>query len=162
MFWFVHVLVYRRLGMLTFSFVDDLVCRRFGLSTFRFVDVLVVSISICRRLDQLPTIGSTFTQPSLVTKMIIILRKTYPNGFLQWHLFFHNFAIQEFNFLNIIYILLYTYLISSVFFLNSNSLARASHHWCLASNIILVVPRGTNSPYLSFYEFIGSGNGSGP
>ena len=52
-FWFVLVLVYRRLDMSTFWFDDDLVCRRFGLSTFRFVDVLVVSVPICRRFDQL-------------------------------------------------------------------------------------------------------------
>ena len=51
---------------------------------------------------------------------------------------FHNLALLEFYFLNIIYILLYIDLILSIFFQHSNILTRASHHWCLASNIVLV------------------------
>ena len=51
---------------------------------------------------------------------------------------FHNLALLEFHFLNIIYILLYTDFILSIFFQHSNILTRASHHWCLASNIVLV------------------------
>ena len=50
---------------------------------------------------------------------------------------FHNLALLEFHFLNIIYILLYTDFILSIFFQHSNILTRASHHWCLASNIVL-------------------------
>ena len=55
---------------------------------------------------------------------------------------FHNLALLEFYFLNIIYILLYIEFILSIFFQHSNILTRASHHWCLASNIVLV-------PYVS-------------
>ena len=51
---------------------------------------------------------------------------------------FHNLALLEFYFLNIIYILLYIEFILSTFFRHSNILTRASHHWCLASNIVLV------------------------
>ena len=51
---------------------------------------------------------------------------------------FHNLALLEFYFLNIIYILLYIDFILSIFFQHSNILTRASHHWCLASNIVLV------------------------
>ena len=53
--------------------------------------------------------------------------------------FFHNLALLEFYFLNIIYILLYIDFILSTFFQHSNILTRASHHWCLASNIVLVL-----------------------
>ena len=52
---------------------------------------------------------------------------------------FHNLALLEFYFLNIIYILLYIDFILSIFFQHSNILTRASHHWCLASNIVLVL-----------------------
>ena len=51
---------------------------------------------------------------------------------------FHNLALIEFYFLNIIYILIYTGFILSIFFQHSNILTRASHYWCLASNIVLV------------------------
>ena len=51
---------------------------------------------------------------------------------------FHNLALLEFYFLNIIYILLYIDFLLSIFFQHSNILTRASHHWCLASNIVLV------------------------
>ena len=54
---------------------------------------------------------------------------------------FHNLALLEFYFLNIIYILLYIDFILSIFFQHSNILTRASHHWCLASNIVLVFPK---------------------
>ena len=60
---------------------------------------------------------------------------------------FHNLALLEFYFLNIIYISLYIDFILSIFFQHSNILTRASHHWCLASNIVLVCclwPRGCN------------------
>ena len=53
---------------------------------------------------------------------------------------FHNLALLEFYFLNIIYILLYIVFILSIFFQHSKILTRASHHWCLASNIVLVMP----------------------
>ena len=55
---------------------------------------------------------------------------------------FHNLALLEFYFLNIIYILLYIDFILSIFFQYSNILTRASHHWCLASNIVLVIYSG--------------------
>ena len=51
---------------------------------------------------------------------------------------FHNLALLEFYFLNIIYILLYIDFILSIFFQHSNILTRASHHWCLASNIVAI------------------------
>ena len=155
--WFVDVLVCRCFGLSTFRSVDALVCwcfgmstfwfvaalvlvcRHFGMPVFRFVDVLVVDVSVCRRFDQLPTKGSTLTHQILFINMVIILRTTYQNGFLQWH--FHNLALLEFYFLNIIYILLYIDFILSIFFQHSNILTRASHHWCLASNIVLVTIR---------------------
>ena len=56
---------------------------------------------------------------------------------------FHNLALLEFYFLNIIYILLYIDFILSIFFQHSNILTRASHHWCLASNIVLVFVMGS-------------------
>ena len=52
---------------------------------------------------------------------------------------FHNLALLEFYFLKMIYILLYIDFILSIFFQHSNILTRASHHWCLASNIVLVI-----------------------
>ena len=59
---------------------------------------------------------------------------------------FHNLALLEFYFLNIFYILLYIEFILSLFFQHSNILTRASHHWCLASNIVLV-RHGTTCGY---------------
>ena len=141
MFWSVDGLVCRCFGMSTFWYLNDLVCRRFDLSTFRCVDISVdvldVNVSVCRHFDQSPTKGSTLTYQSLVANMVIILQMTYPNGFLQWH--YYNLALHEFYFLNIIYILLYIDLILSILFQYSNILTRASHHWCLASNIVLVL-----------------------
>ena len=52
---------------------------------------------------------------------------------------FHNLALLEFYFFDIIYIILYIDFILSIFFQHSNILTRASHHWCLASNIVLVL-----------------------
>ena len=51
---------------------------------------------------------------------------------------FYNLALHEFLFFNIVYIFLYIELILTLFFQHSNILTRASHHWCLASNIVLV------------------------
>ena len=51
---------------------------------------------------------------------------------------FYNLALHEFYFLNINYILLYIKLILPIFFQYSNISTRASHHWCIASNIVLV------------------------
>ena len=59
---------------------------------------------------------------------------------------FHNLALLEFYFLNIIYILLYIDFILSIFFQHSNILTRASHHWCLASNIVLVLYCDSSPP----------------
>ena len=145
MFWSVDVLASRRFALSTFCFVNILVCRRFGLSMFQHVDV-----SVCQHFAGLSTfwfvdVLTSYLQKGplkhikawLVTKMVIILHTTYPNGFLQL-IFFYDFAIQEFYFLNKIYILLYTGLISSIFFQYSNMVTQASHHWCLASNIVLV------------------------
>ena len=61
---------------------------------------------------------------------------------------FHNLALLEFYFLNIIYILLYIDCILSIFFQHSNILTRASHHWCLASNIVLVLFCGNDSGFV--------------
>ena len=137
------IVVCRRFDLSTFWSIDVWVCRRFGLSTIWSVDVSVCQRLGCQRFDwstcwPVTYKGSTFTHQSLVTKMIIILRTTYPNGFLQWHLFFIISLSMSYYSLNMIYILLYTYLISSICFLHSNTLTRASHHWCLASNIVLV------------------------
>ena len=52
---------------------------------------------------------------------------------------FHYLTLLAFYFLNIIYILLYIDFILSIFFQHSNILTRASHHWCVASNIVLVM-----------------------
>ena len=130
-FGYVEVLVCKRFGLSTFWSVDVSVCQRFGLSTFwlstfRFVDVLT---------SYLQRVQFKTSKPGY--KMAIILRTTYPNSFLQWH-FFYNFAMQEFCFLKIICILLYTDLISSIFFQHCNISTRASHHWCLASNIVRI------------------------
>ena len=146
MLWFVDVLVCRRFGLSMFWYVDVLVCQRFSLSTFWSVDVscvstfrlavvLVVDASVCWCFDQLPTKGYTLTHQSLVTNMVIILQTTYSNGFLE---FFYDLALHEFYFSNMIYILVYIDLILSTFFQHSNILTQASHHWCLASNIVLV------------------------
>ena len=52
-------------------------------------------------------------------------------------MFFHNFPIQEFYFLIIIYILLHTDMISSTYFQHLDIVTRASRHWCLAPTIVL-------------------------
>ena len=67
---------------------------------------------------------------------------------------FHNLALLEFYFLNIIYILLYIYFILSIFFQHSNILTRASHHWCLASNIVLVYFRSAFMNQSLFQMFV--------
>ena len=79
-----------------------------------------------------------FNTSNLVTKMVIILQTIYQNGFFLNDFLKYNFAIQEFYFLNMIYILLYTDLISSILFQHLNISTRALHHWCLASSIVLV------------------------
>ena len=72
---------------------------------------------------------------------------------------FHNLALFEFYFLNIIYILLYIDFILSIFFQHSNILTRASHHWCLASNIVLVfywcLNTSLNTGSLGKFSYIG-------
>ena len=101
--WYVDVLVCRCFGLSTFRSIDALVCwcfgmsmfwfvaalvlvcRHFGMSVFRLVDVLVVDVSVCRHFDQLPTKRSTLTHQILFINMVIILKTTYQNGFLQWH-----------------------------------------------------------------------------
>ena len=101
--WYVDVLVCRCFGLSTFRSINALVCwcfgmsmfwfvaalvlvcRHFGMSVFRLVDVLVVDVSVCRHFDQLPTKGSTLTHQILFINMVIILKTTYQNGFLQWH-----------------------------------------------------------------------------
>ena len=70
---------------------------------------------------------------------------------------FHNLTLLEFYFLNIIYILIYINFILSIFFQHSNILTRASHHWRLASNIVLVIPwicykRSFSEFYLSIWN----------
>ena len=141
--WSVDVSVCRRFGLLRFWYVDVLVCRHFGIPVFRFVDVLVVDVSVSRRFHQLPTKGSTLTHQILFINMVIILQSTYRNDI------FHNFALLEFYFLNMIYLLLDIDFILSIFFQHSNILTRASHHWCLASNIVLVTPLRHRAPWLS-------------
>ena len=141
--WSVDVLVCRRFGLSTLCSVEvlvcrHLVCRHFGIPVFRFVDVLVVDVSVSRRFHQLPTKGSTLTHQILFINMVIICSRHIRMDF--FNDIFHNFALLEFYFLNMIYILLYIDFILSIFFQHSNILTRASHHWCLASNIVLVVP----------------------
>ena len=90
-FWSVDILVYRRFALSTFRFVNILVCRRFGVSVFQHVDV-----SVCRHFAGLSTfrfvdVVTSYLQQGplkhikawLITKMVIILQTTYPNGFLQ-------------------------------------------------------------------------------
>ena len=144
-FWSVDVLICRRFGLSTLWSVDVLVCRRFGLSPLQFwsVDISVCQcfgLSTFRVVDVLTSYlqkGSTLTHQILIMDLVIILLTTYQNGFCND--IFHNLALLEFYFLNIIYILLYIDFILSVFFQHSNILTRASHHWCLASNIVLVI-----------------------
>ena len=136
----VHVSVCRRFGLSMFWYVDVLVCRHFSLSTFRCVDVSACQRFGCRHFDL-----STFWP---VTYKRIHFNTSKP-GYKYGHHFadhifkwiswiFYNLALHEFYFLNMIYILVYIDLILSTFFQHSNILTRASHHWCLASNIVLV------------------------
>ena len=129
-----------RFGLSTFCFVDVLVCRRFGLSMFRCVDVSACRRFGCRRFGL-----STFW-PVIYKRIHFNTSKSgYKNG--------HHFADDIFKwmswfylqsrspwvyFLNMINILVYIDLILSTFFQHSNILTRPSHHWCLASNIVLV------------------------
>ena len=140
-FWSVDVLVCRCLGMSMFRFVDALVYRRFGLSTFRCVEVSAWRRFGCGRF------GLSKFWP--VTHKRIHFNTSKPgykyghhfaDDILKWiSWFFYNIALHEFYFLNMIYILVYIGLILSKFFQHSNILTRASHHWCLASNIVLVL-----------------------
>ena len=128
MFWYVDVLVCRRFsfGLSTFRDVGVPVCRRFRLSTFRFVDVLTSYLQ---------------KGPLWHTKSCLWIWSSFCRRHIRMDFFndiFHNLALLEFYFLNIIYILLYIDFILSIFFQHSKILTRASHHWCLASNIVLV------------------------
>ena len=115
-----------------------MVCPDFGMSVFRFVDVLVVDVSVCRRFDQLPTNGSSLTHQILFINMVIILQTTYQNWFLQWH-----FSLSRSSWILLLkynlHFTLHRLYNVNIFFQHSNILTRASHHWCLASNIVLVV-----------------------
>ena len=139
-FWSVDVFVFRCFGMSMFWFVYALVCRRFALSTFCSVDVSACGRFGCRRFGL-----STFW--AVTYKMIHFNTSKpgykYGNHFaddifkwISWILY--NLALHEFYLSNIVYILVYINLILSTFFQHSNILTRASHHWCLASNIVLV------------------------
>ena len=146
-FWFVDVLVFWRFGLSTFWSVDVLVSRRFSLSTFWSIDV-----SVCRRFGLSTFWMSTFRFVDVLTSYLQKGPLKHIKAWLQiWASFcrqhiqidffngiFYNLACHEFYFLNIIYILLNIDLILSTFFQDSNILTRASHHWCLASNIVLV------------------------
>ena len=156
--WFVDVLVCRRFGLSTFRSVDALVCWCFGMSTFWFVDALVcrrfglstfryVSVSVCRRFGCRRFGLSTFRPVTYKRVHFDTPNPVYKYGhhfaddISEWissMTFSHDLALLEFYFLNIINILLYIYFILSIFFQHSNILTRASHHWCLASNIVLV------------------------
>ena len=146
-FWSVDVSVCRRFGLLMFWYVDVLVCRRFSLSTFWSVDISVSQcfglstfwLSTFRFLDVL----TSYLQkgPLWHTKSFLKIWSSFCSRHIRMDFFndiFHNLALLEFYFLNIIYILLYIDFILSIFFQHSNILTRASHHWCLASNIVLV------------------------
>ena len=121
-FWSVDVLVCRCFGITMFWFVDALVCRSFGLSTFRCVDVLACRRFGCRHF------GLSTLWP--VTYKWIYFNTSKP-GYKYGHHFaddifkwifciFHNLALHEFYFLNMIYILVYIDLILSTFFQHSN------------------------------------------
>ena len=142
----------RRFGLSMFRCVDVLVCRCFGMSTFFvcfglltfwFVDVLVCRRFGCQRFGL-----STFWPVTYKRVHVNTSKPGYKYGHhfaddiskrISLMAFFCNLALHEFYFLNIIYILLHIYLILSTFFQHSNILTRASHHWCLASNIVLVL-----------------------
>ena len=144
-FWF--GLVCRRVGLSTFRSVDALVCWGFGMSTFWSVDISVSQcfglstfwLSTFRFLD----VFTSYLQkgPLWHTKSCLWIWSSFCSRHIGMDFFndiFHNFALLEFYFLNMIYILLDIDFILSIFFQHSNILTRASHHWCLASNIVLV------------------------
>ena len=125
-FWSVDVLVCRRFGLLMFWSVDISVCQCFGLTTFRFVNVLTSYLQ---------------KGPLWLTKSCLWIWSSFCRRHIRMDFFndiFHNLALLEFSFLILIYTLLYIDFILSIFFQHSNILTRASHHWCLASNIVLV------------------------
>ena len=98
----------------------------FWLSTFPFLDVLTSYLQ---------------KGPLWHTKSCLWIWSSFCSRHIRIDFFnniFHNLALLKFYFLNIIYILLYIDFILSIFFQHSNILTRASHHWCLASNIVLV------------------------
>ena len=131
MFWYVNVLVCRRFSLSTFWPVNISVCQCFGLSTFwlspyRFVDVLTSYLQ---------------KGPLRHTKSCLWIWSSFCKRHIRLDFFndiFHNIALLEFYFLNIIYILLHKDFMLSIFFQHSNIITRASHHWCLASNVVLV------------------------
>ena len=137
--------------MSMFCFVDALVCQRFGLLTFRWVDVSACRRFGCRRFRLSTFWPVTYKRVHFNTSqpgLVIILQTTYPNRFLQWHfIYIYNLTLHKFYFLNIICILPYIDLILSIFFQHSNIITRASHHWCLASNIVLVPPLRSRDTY---------------
>ena len=125
--WFVDVLDCRRFGLSTFRSVDALVCWCFGMSMFWFVDALVcrhfglstfryVSVSVCRRFGCRRFGLSTFWPVTYKRVHFDTPNPVYKYGhhFCRRHIrmdffydIFHNLALLEFYFLNIIYILLY-------------------------------------------------------
>ena len=114
----VDVSVCRRLCLLMFWYVDVLVCRRFsfGLSTFWYVNVSVCRRFGCRRFG-LSTFWPVtykmvhFDTPNPVYKY----GHHFADEISEWIFndffndIFHNLALLEFYFLNIIYILLKYY-----------------------------------------------------
>ena len=142
-FWSVDISICRSFGLLE----DVLVCRRFSLSTFWLVDISVSQcfglstflLSTFRFLDVL----TSYLQkgPLWHTKSCLWIWSSFCSRHIRMDFFndtFHYLTLLAFYFLNIIYILLYIDFISSIFFQHSNILTRASHHWCVASNIVLV------------------------
>ena len=147
--WFVNVLVCRCFGLSTYRSVDALVCWCFGMPTFWFVTALVLvcrhfGMSVFRFVDVLVVdFLTSYLQkgPLWHTKSCLWIWSSFCRRHIRMDFFndiFHNLALLEFYTLNILYILLYIDFILSIFFQHSNMLTRASHHWCLASNIVLV------------------------
>ena len=141
-------------GMSTFWFVDASVYRRFGLSTFRYPSVSVCLRFGCRRFGFSTFWPATYKRSTLTYQILFIIMVIICSRHIRMDFFndiFHNLALLEFYFLNIIYILLYIDFILSIFFQHSNILTRASHHWCLASNIVLVVYQWFTAGFWIFY-----------
>ena len=138
-FWSVDVSVCRRFGLLMFWYVDILVCRRFsfGLSTFRYV-----SVSVRQRFGLSTFWPVTYKRVHFDTpNPVYEYGHHFADDISEWISSMTFFIISLYWVLLLKYNLHFTlhrlYIVN--IFQHSNILTRASHHWCLASNIVLVL-----------------------